>query len=105
MANYSSHWDFFQAQTKWPEWRAVRTKQHTYVKWLNGKEELYDNTADPYQMNNLADNKQHTALLEKLRARLKELLAKAHDEFLPGTGYADWYDDKRNLIRTGLGSV
>jgi len=105
MANYSSHWDFFQTQTKWPEWRAVRTKKHTYVKWLGGKEELYDNITDPYQMNNLVENKQYSALLEKLRTRLKQLLAQAHDEFLPGTAYANWYDDKRNLIRTALGPV
>ncbi len=35
----------------------------------------------------------------------EELLAQAHDEFLPGTAYADWYDDERNLIRTALGPV
>jgi arylsulfatase A-like enzyme len=105
MANYSTHCNFFQTQTKWPEWRAVRTKQHAYIKWLNGKEELYDNIADPYQMNNLVENKQHAALLEKLRGKLKALLAQAHDEFLPGTAYADWYDDKRNLVKTGLGPV
>jgi arylsulfatase A-like enzyme len=105
MANYSSHWDFFQTGTKWPEWRAVRTKQHTYIKWLTGKEELYDNVADAYQMNNLAENRQHLSVLEKLRSRLKELLAAADDKFLPGTAYADWYDDQRNLVRTALGPV
>jgi arylsulfatase A-like enzyme len=105
MANYSSHWDFFQTGTKWPEWRAVRTKQHTYVKWLSGKEELYNNTEDPYQMNNLAERKKDLSMLDKMRAKMKELLSQAHDEFLPGTAYADWYDDKRNLIKTGLGPV
>jgi len=29
----------------------------------------------------------------------------AHDDFLPGTSYAEWYDDLRNLKRTGLGPV
>jgi len=29
--------------------RGVRTKQYTYVRWLNGAEELYDNATDPYQ--------------------------------------------------------
>ena len=50
MMNYSSHWDYFQTGTDWPEWRAVRTRTHTFVKWISGKQELYDNVADPYQM-------------------------------------------------------
>ena len=42
MSNYSSHWDYFQTGTSWPEWRGIRTKRHTYCKWLSGEEELYD---------------------------------------------------------------
>jgi hypothetical protein len=105
MANYVSHWDFFDSGTAWPEWRALRTLTHTYVKWLNGKEELYNNVTDPYQMKNLVGNEQDAPMLEKLRARLTKLLAEAHDEFLPGTAYADWYDDERNLVKTALGPV
>jgi len=41
----------------------------------------------------------------RLRPRLSELLAAAHDDFRPGTGYGDWYDDCRNLVRTALGPV
>ena len=58
MANYVSHWDYFDSGTIWPEWRAVRTLTHTYVKWLDGKEELYDNGDDPYQMKNLAERRE-----------------------------------------------
>jgi arylsulfatase A-like enzyme len=105
MMSYVSHWDFFDSGTLWPEWRAVRTPRYTYVKWLAGKEELYDNVADPYQMNDLAAGDEGKGVIEKLRARLKELLAEAHDEFLPGTAYGDWYDDERNLIKTALGPV
>jgi arylsulfatase A-like enzyme len=105
MANYVSHWDFFDSGTEWPEWRAVRTPQYTYVKWLKGTEQLYDNLADPYQMKDLAGSDEARPVLEKLRARLKELLAEAHDEFLPGTAYADWYDQGRNLVKTGMGPV
>lgn len=43
--------------------------------------------------------------LARLRSRLSELLAAAHDDFRPGTGYGEWYDDRRNLVRTGLGPV
>ncbi len=105
MMNYTSHWDFCQTGTSWPEWRGVRTKQYTYAKWLTGEEELYDNLADPYQMNNLAKDQKDLPRLTEMRKRLKGFMADAHDEFLPGTAYADWYDDQRNLIRTALGPV
>ena len=36
---------------------------------------------------------------------MKDLLKDAHDEFLPGTKYAEWFDDQRNVIRTGLGPI
>jgi len=98
MMSYSSHWDYFQTGTRWPEWRGVKTERYTYVKWLKGREELYDDVADPYQMTNLVQDAGHHATLEKLRARLKKLLKQADDQFLPGTAYANWYDDNRNLI-------
>ena len=105
MMNYTSHWDFCQTGTNWPEWRGIRTRQYTYAKWLTGAEELYDNLADPYQMTNLTQNQKDLPRLQKMRKALKDLLADAHDEFLPGTAYADWYDDERNLVRTTLGPV
>jgi arylsulfatase A-like enzyme len=105
MMNYLSHWDFFQSGTSWPEWRGIRTKQYTYARWLTGEEELYDNAADPYQMNNLASGQKDMPRLKKMRKSLKNHLAQAHDDFMPGTQYADWYDDQRNLIRTALGPV
>ena len=105
IGNYTSNWDFLQTGTDWPEWRGVKTKQYTYCKWLAGSEELYDNLADPYQMNNLAADRAHADVLLHLRARLYDLLAVAHDDFRKGTDYDEWYDDQRNLIRTGLGPV
>jgi arylsulfatase A-like enzyme len=105
MAQYSSGELWFQTGTSWPEWRAVRTKQHTYIRWLAGTEELYDNSADPYQMVNLVESDAAPEALARLRSRLADLLAAAHDDFRPGTGYSDWYDDCRNLVRTALGPV
>lgn len=105
MTNYTSHWDFFQTGTLWPEWRGVHTTRHTYVKWLAGPEELYDNLEDPYQMRNLVGEVSAKIFLTELRWRMKELMISAHDTFLTGKQYADWYDDNRNLLRTGLGPV
>jgi len=103
MMNYSSHWDYFQTGTTWPEWRAVKTERYTYVKWLKGGEELYDDVADPYQMTNLIHDAACHATLDHLRGQLKALLKQADDQFLPGTAYANWYDDHRNLLPTALG--
>lgn len=105
IGHYSSGELWFETGTTWPEWRGVRTKQYTYVRWLAGGEELYDNLADPYQMANLAEGGAEPEVLVRLRSRLSDLLAVAHDDFRPGTGYGDWYDDCRNLVRTALGPV
>jgi arylsulfatase A-like enzyme len=105
IGNYTSDWDFLQTGTSWPEWRGVKTRQYSFCRWLTGSEELYDNIADPYQLTNLASDRSAASMLDQLRARMWELLAVAHDDFRPGTGYGDWYDDRRNLIATGLGPV
>ena len=105
IGHYSSHEFCLSRGYDFPEWRGVRTKQYTYVRWLAGTEELYDNLADPYQLNNLAEGGAEPEALGSLRSQLSDLLAAAHDGFLPGDGYRDWYDDCRNLVRTGLGPV
>jgi arylsulfatase A-like enzyme len=103
MMNFVSHWDYPETMTDWPEWRGVRTRQHTYVRWLNGAEELYDNAADPYQMRNLFDGVNSPAVMTRLRARLKDLLHEANDEFLPGDRYGEWFTPDRNLTRNAKG--
>ena len=103
LMNFVSHWDYPETMTDWPEWRGVRTKQHTYVRWLNGAEELYDNLADPFQERNLHDGRNSPAIMNRLRSRLKDLLHDAHDDFLPGTQYGEWFTPDRNLIRNALG--
>jgi arylsulfatase A-like enzyme len=105
MMNYVSHWDYPESGTDWPEWRGVRTRQHTYVRWLNGAEELYDNAADPYQFRNLYDGRQAPDLLRRMRASLKDLLAESHDDFPPGTAYRQWFTLERNMVRNAVGKV
>jgi arylsulfatase A-like enzyme len=105
MMNFVSHWDFPETGTLWREWRGVRTKQYTYVRWLKGAEELYDNLADPYQMRNLFDASNPPAEMVRLRSRLRDLLHDSHDEFLPGDRYAEWFNSRRDLVRNALGPV
>lgn len=75
------------------------------MRWLSGKEELYDNDSDRYQLENLAMASGSESLLRRLRKRMETLLVEADDAFLPGNAYADWFDEERNLIRTALGPV
>lgn len=105
MMNYVSHWDYPETDTDWPEWRAVRTKQYTYVRWLNGAEEIYDNLADPYQMRSLFDGRAAPAVIDKLRARLRDLLRESHDDFPPGSAYAQWFTPQRDMLRNALGPL
>ncbi len=69
------------------EYRGVRTKRHTYVRDLNGPWLLFDNEADPYQQNNLANQPEHAALQAELHALLEKKLKANGDAFLPGADY------------------
>ncbi len=50
-------------------WRGVRTESHTYAEWSPQTRVLFDNDADPYQLDNLAFLPDAQELLEKLRAQ------------------------------------
>ena len=62
------------AQTPVPPYQALRTEQHTYVRYDTGEEQLYDLRADPFQLNNLAATAD-PALLSNLRTRLAGMAA------------------------------
>jgi arylsulfatase A-like enzyme len=65
-----------------PEWRGVRTERYTYVRLRDGTPWLlYDNEADPYQLENLALRKEARDIRENLDDRLQEWLDRRNDEF------------------------
>lgn len=66
------------------EYRGVRTTRYTYCRDLNGPWLLYDNEADPFQMNNLVNQPAHSDLQKQLDDRLNQLLKQTRDEFLSG---------------------
>jgi arylsulfatase A-like enzyme len=83
-----------------PDWRGVRTRDHTYVEYQTGEIELYDTRTDPDQLDNLAGSAS-PELLGRL-ARLTEALASCKAEgcrkledaplstaWLPGQGDAN----------------
>jgi len=104
MMNYVSGYANFKSGGKRPEWRALHTRRETFVRWLDGREALFDNIEDPFQQRDRAGNATPQQR-DALRAELDRQLAAADDRFLPGTAYADWYAPGRRLVRTALGAV
>lgn len=84
------------------EYRLIRTKQYTFERQLEGPSKLFDNIADPFQMNNLVGKPEYAELQEKLDAELKNKLATIGDELKPREYYLeDWglvLDEKRKAI-------
>ncbi|MCF7817032.1 MAG: sulfatase [Kiritimatiellales bacterium] len=62
-------------------WRGVRTKRYTYARKADTRKPwmLFDNNADPQQLNNLVDDPAYAALVKKLNARTDALLEVAGD--------------------------
>jgi arylsulfatase A-like enzyme len=69
------------------EYRGIRTTRYTYVRDLNGPWLLFDNEADPYQMESLAGRPEHAPLQARLDALLLRKLREAGDEFRPAGDY------------------
>jgi arylsulfatase A-like enzyme len=60
-------------------YKAVRTERYKYIDWTQhpGCDELYDLTADPYELTNLCQAPGHEALRRQLRAELGRLVAES----------------------------
>ncbi len=69
------------------EYRGIRTRRYTYVRDLQGPWLLYDNTQDPYQLDNLCNQPQRAALQATLEALLSRRLKETNDAFLSGGDY------------------
>jgi arylsulfatase A-like enzyme len=69
------------------EYRGIRTPRYTYVRDLKGPWLLFDNTKDPYQMDNLAGRAEAAVLQARLENQLQKKLKAAHDAFLPAEAY------------------
>lgn len=87
------------------EWRGVRTKTHSYARWLDGKRMLYDIGADPLQMNNLIDSPESKPLADEMEKTLTNLMDARNDMLQPATSYTDWYDAQRRIVRNAHGPL
>ena len=83
------------------EWRALRTKQHTYaVHRPDGCEKLFENVADPFQTRNLADDSASSTLRDDFREMLKQRMDSLNDTFEACTWYRDNWTEDRIILRT-----
>lgn len=65
------------------EWRGIRTKKYTYAKWIDGNDwVLFDNESDPYQLNNLVDNKDMSSIKKNLELELQRWMRQTNDDGL-----------------------
>ncbi len=82
------------------EYRGIRTTQYTYVKTIENENMLFDNVADPYQLNNLIGKTESLELQKKMdRLLQKELEAIGDENFKAKEYYAErWgYGDGRSI--------
>jgi arylsulfatase A-like enzyme len=87
------------------EWRALRDHQFTYAIYRrDGKELLFDNLADPFQMKDLAGDKSHATKLAHYRSKLRAWMKEQNDTFEASSWYRDhWTDGRRNILRGAKG--
>ncbi|HMO26130.1 MAG TPA: sulfatase-like hydrolase/transferase, partial [Tepidisphaeraceae bacterium] len=102
LMNFGRKHDYFA--DGW-EWRGIRTMTHTYARWLNGRTELFDIIADPYQLQNLAGTPAVAALQSDLEQCLTDRLAERADHFGTCTSYRAWHDSLRRVVRNGFGPL
>lgn len=73
------------------EYRGIRTYRYTYARSLEGPWLLFDNQADPYQLNNLSGQAAWRSVRDHLDQLLQQHLDQQEDAFLPGPTYvAQW---------------
>jgi len=88
------------------EWRAVRTKRHTYARYLrDGSEHLYDNQADSHQMNNLAGDPAFESTFRELREAMRAKMEELNDDFRPLSFYRSWMAeaDRYSVVASARG--
>ena len=71
------------------EYRGLRTRTHTYARDLDGPWLLYDNEADPFQLENLVNRPEVDTVQADLETQLQAKLDDRDDQFLPGEEYIE----------------
>ena len=66
-----------------PTYCAVRSRDHAYVQYVTGEEELYVLADDPYQLENRVSDPALSLVLSTLRSRTVELCSPPPPDFTP----------------------
>jgi arylsulfatase A-like enzyme len=92
------------AWTDGTEWRGLRSHEYTYAVYRrDGKELLFHNRRDPYQMRNLAGEKSAAAPLKQYRELSARFRKEHNDTFESCTWYRDHWTRDRNITMTAGG--
>ncbi|MHC4873038.1 MAG: sulfatase family protein [Planctomycetota bacterium] len=83
------------APHRWFEgWRGVVTKDYTYARFSEKSWCLFNDTADPYQQNNLAADNDQIELQKAMEEKLRYWLDKTNDPFKDSKGVeAEYYQE------------
>lgn len=84
------------------EWRAIRSKEYTYAKYLSdGQELLFHNLSDPYQTENLAVEPGYAEVLADCRRKMAVKMGEISDAFHPCSYYkTHWVSPDRIILKT-----
>jgi arylsulfatase A-like enzyme len=89
-ALYMSVSSFARVQPQFKkEYRAIKTNRYSYVKDISGAWLLFDDKADPYQINNLAGLPEFTDIQKQLDMQLMQELQRINDDFRPSESYLE----------------
>lgn len=86
---------------------SLRFKDWRYIRYENGKEELYHTSDDFHEWNNLALNPEHVAKLEQCRAHLMARIPKSIPELVQDPEYwkTDYFKRNRKADTNGDGEL
>ena len=86
------------------EWRALRDHEYTYAVYRrDGRELLFHNRADPYQLRDLAEDRSQAATLQHYREISQRWRKERNDTFESCTWYRDHWTQDRNIVMTAQG--
>jgi len=92
------------AWTDGTEWRGLRDYEYTYAIYRrDGRELLFNNRRDPYQLRNLAEDKANDATLRHYRELSQTFRKERNDAFESCTWYRDHWTKDRNIVMTATG--
>ncbi|UCH62063.1 MAG: sulfatase [Fidelibacterota bacterium] len=83
------------------EWRALRDDRYTYAVYRTDRSVLlFDNQADPSQMQNLTSSQEHANVRQHFREALEKRMETLGDTFELCTWYRDHWTKNRVILRT-----